>query len=258
VGADRCMPSNPREEEQAVMEPRRSHAGRREATSQEEDMRRICYENGLSLVLFGLFVLCVVGQSVAGHHHYNAERHAHQQPPVSYRAYLGTGHFLEALGENWESEFLQMAAYVLFTVFLRQKGSPESKPLEGQEAVDKDPRHSPAGPQAPWPVRRGGVWLTVYAHSLTIALFLLFVASFVLHAVGGVQAYNADQLVHGQAPESLVGYLRSSTFWFESLQNWQSEFLSLAVMIVLSVFLRQRGSPESKPVHHPYGETGRE
>ena len=171
---------------------------------------------------------------------------------------MGTGHCLEALGENWESEFLQMGAYALLTVVLRQKGSPESKPLEGQEAVDKDPPHSPVGPQAPWPVRRGGVWLTVYAHSLTIALFLLFVASFVLHAVGGVQAYNADQLVHGQAPESLVGYLRSSTFWFESLQNWQSEFLSLAVMIVLSVFLRQRGSPESKPVHHPYGETGRE
>jgi hypothetical protein len=220
-------------------------------------MRRICYENGLSLMLFGLFVLCVVGQSIAGHHHYNAERHAHQQLPVSYRAYVGTGHFLEALGENWESEFLQMGAYVLLTVFLRQKGSPESKLLEGQEAVDEASRGWPAGPQAPWPVRRGGVWLTVYAHSLTIALFLLFLASVVLHAVGGVQAYNADQLVHGQAPASLVGYLGSSTFWFESLQNWQSEFLSLAVIIVLLVFLRQRGSPESKPVHHPHGETGR-
>ena len=102
------------------------------------------------------------------------------------------------------------------------------------------------------------MWLSVYAHSLTIALFLLFLASVVLHAVGGVQAYNADQRAHGQAPESLVGYLGSATFWFESLQNWQSEFLSLAVVIVLSVFLRQRGSPESKPVHHPHSETGRE
>ena len=153
---------------------------------------------------------------------------------------------------------MQMGAFVLFTVFLRQKGSPESKPLEGQDAVDEDPRHAPADPQAPWPVRRGGVWLTVYAHSLTIALFLLFAASCVLHAVGGVREYNADQLAHGGAPVSVVGYLGSSTFWFESFQNWQSEFLSLAVMIVLSVFLRQRGSPESKPVHHPHGETGRE
>jgi hypothetical protein len=149
VGADRCMPSNPREEDHAIVEPRRSHAGRREAPSQKEDTRRICYENGLSLVLFGLFVLCIVGQSVAGFRHYNAERHVHQQPLVTYRAYLGMGHSLEALGENWESEFLQMGACVLLTVFLQQKGSPESKPLEGPEAVDEDPRNWPTGPQAP-------------------------------------------------------------------------------------------------------------
>jgi hypothetical protein len=151
-----------------------------------------------------------------------------------------------------------MGASVLLTVCLRQKGSPESKPLESQETVDEDPRDWPAGPQAPWPVRRGGVWLTVYAHALTIALCLLFVGSLGLHAVGGVRESTADQLAHGQAPASLVGYLGSSTCWFESWQNWQSAFLSLAVMIVLSVFLRQRGSPESKPVHHPHGETGRE
>jgi hypothetical protein len=192
-----------------------------------------------------------------GHRHDHAERHAHQQSPVNYGAYVGTGHFIEALGENWESECLQMGAYVLLTVVLRQKGSPESKPLEGQEAVDEDPWDWPAGPQAPWPVRRGGVWLTVYAHSLTIALFLLFLGSVVRHAVGGVRVSHADQLVHGQAPTSLVGSLGSSTFWCESWQNWQSAFLSLAVMIVLSVFLRQRGSLESKPVHHRHGETGR-
>jgi hypothetical protein len=219
-------------------------------------MRRIFYENGLALVLFGLFVCCVVGQSVVGHHKYNDERQAHQRGIVGYRAYLGTGHFLEALAENWESEFLQMGAYVLLTIFLRQKGSVESKKLEGQEAVDDDPRQSPALSQAPWPVRRGGLWLTFYAHSLTIVLFLFFVVSFVLHAVGGVREYNAEQVAHGEAQQSLVGYFGTSTFWFESLQNWQSEFLSLAVIIVLSIFLRQRGSPESKPVHHPHHETG--
>jgi hypothetical protein len=221
-------------------------------------MRRILYENGLSLVLFALFVLCVVGQSVAGRGHYNDERQAHGQQALSYREYLRTGHFLEALAENWESEFLQMGAYVLLTIFLRQKGSPESKKLEGEEAVDHDPRRSGTTPETPWPVRRRGLWLTLYAHSLTTVLFLLFAVSFVLHAVGGVRAYNADQLTHGEAPQSLVGYLGSSTFWFESLQNWQSEFLSLAVMIVLAIFLRQRGSPESKPVDHPHRETGRE
>src|SRR5919108_5359034 len=110
-------------------------------------MRRILYENGLSVVLFGIFVVCVVGQSVAGHGQYNDERREHRQAPISYIEYLGTGHFLEALAENWESEFLQMGAYVLLTIFLRQKGSPESKPLHGAEAVADDPRPSGHGPQ---------------------------------------------------------------------------------------------------------------
>jgi hypothetical protein len=220
-------------------------------------MRRILYENGLSLVLFGLFVLCVVGQSLTGHRHENDERQAHGQQAISYGAYLGTGHWWEALGENWESEFLQMGTYVVLTIFLRQKGSPESKPLAGEETVDANPRRSPITPQTPWPVRRGGLLLTLYAHSLTIALFGLFAGSFLLHAVGGVRADNVDQRVHGGAPLSFLGYLGTSTFWFESLQNWQSEFLSLAVIMVLSVFLRQQGSPESKPVDHPHQETGR-
>jgi hypothetical protein len=219
-------------------------------------MRRILYEHGLSVVLLSLFLLCAVGQSMTGHRKYNDERREHGQRGLSYGEYLHTGHFLEALAENWESEFLQMGAYVLLTIFLRQKGSPESKKLEGEEPVDREPRRSPLAPKAPWPVRRGGIVLTLYAHSLTIALFLLFAASFVLHAVGGVREYNAEQLAHGGASQSVVSYLGSSTFWFESLQNWQSEFLSLGVMIVLSVFLRQRGSPESKPVDHPHFETG--
>jgi hypothetical protein len=186
----------------------------------------------------------------------NEDREAHGQPRLSDAQYLGTGHCLEAFAEHWESECLQMGAYVLLTIFLRQKGSPESKKLEGQEAVADDPRRSSALPQAPWPVRRGGLWLSLYAHSLTIALFLFFAASFVLHAVGGVREQNAEQLTHGQARQSLVGYLGTSTSWVESLQHWQSEFLSLAAIIVLSIFLRQPGSPESKPVHHPHRETG--
>jgi hypothetical protein len=220
-------------------------------------MRRILYENGLSLAMLGLFVLCVVGQSAAGHGKYNAERQEHGQSPLGYSEYLGTGHFLEALAENWESEFLQMGAYVLLTAFLRQKGSPESKKLEGEEPVDADPARSRTNPQAPWPVRRGGLLLTLYRYSLTIALFLLFGLTFVLHAIGGVREYNADQVVHGGAPISLISYLGTAIFWFESLQNWQSEFLSLGVMILLSIVLRQQGSPESKPVDHPHGETGR-
>jgi hypothetical protein len=219
-------------------------------------MRRILYENGLSLVLFALFVLCVVGQSVAGHGDYNEMRQAHGQSAISYGAYLHTGHFLEALAENWESEFLQMGAFVLLTIFLPQKGSPESKKLTGAEPVDRDPRQGLPAPNAPWPVRRGGLLRRLYTHSLTTALLGLFAVAFVLHAVGGVREYNAEQLMHGEPAQSLLGYLGTATFWFESLQNWQSEFLSLAVMIVLAIFLRQRGSPESKPVDHPHGETG--
>jgi hypothetical protein len=209
----------------------------------------------LSLTLFGLFLLCALGQSVAGHRHYNTEQQAHGDSPLGYLAYLRTGHFVEALAENWESEFLQMAAYILLTVGLRQKGAPESKKLDQDEPVDADPRQS-TDPQAPWPVRRGGLLLALYAHSLTLALGALFALSFTLHAVGGVRHYNAEQLAHGETPITFFQYLSTSAVWFESLQNWQSEFLALAVMLVLSIVLRQQGSPASKPVAAPHHETG--
>jgi len=221
-------------------------------------MRRMLYENSLSLVFLGLFSLALLGQSLTGQHQYNDERETHGLPRLTYGQYLRTGHFWEALTENWESEFLQMGTYVLLTAVLRQKGSPESKKLAGEEAVDRDPRYVRPHPEAPWPVRRGGLVLTLYAHSLTLVLLLLFVACFLGHAMSGVREYNAEELAHGGAPLSVVGYLGSATFWFESWQNWQSEFLSLAVMIVLAIVLRQRGSPESKPVDHPHHETGRE
>ena len=218
-------------------------------------LRRLWRHHGLSLTLFGLFLLCALGQSVMGHRHYTAEQQPHGSPALSYLAYLRTGHFVEALAENWESEFLQMAAYILLTVGLRQRGAPESKKLDAEEPVDADP-HQAAHPQAPWPVRRGGLLLTLYAHSLTLALSALFALSFFLHAVGGVRRYNAEQLTHGEPPITWLQYLGSSAFWFESLQNWQSEFLALGMMLVLSIVLRQQGLPISKPVAAPHHETG--
>jgi hypothetical protein len=218
-------------------------------------LRRLWQHHGLSLALFGLFTVCVVGQSVMGHRQYTSEQQTHGQPALSYLAYLRTGHFLEALAENWESEFLQMAAYILLTVFLRQRGAPESKQLDAEEPVDAEPRAS-VHPQAPWPVRRGGLILILYAHSLTLALGGLFAFSFALHAVGGVRHYNAEQVAHGQSPITLIQYLGTAALWFESLQNWQSEFLALGVMVVLSIVLRQQGSPVSKPVAAPHHETG--
>ena len=151
-----------------------------------------------------------------------------------------------------------MGVYVLLTLWLRQKGSPESKKLAGPEAVDEDPRAHRRDKEAPWPVRTGGLALALYQHSLSLAFLALFVLSVALHAAGGVAEYNAEQEAHGGEPVSTPAYLATERFWFESLQNWQSEFLSLGVLVGLSVYLRERGSPESKPVHVPHAETGRE
>ena len=213
-------------------------------------------QHSLSITMFLLFAVFIVLQSVAGHRTYNEEQRAHQESPITYGAYLTQGHFIESVFENWESEFLQLSAFVLFTVFLRQRGSPESKKLHGREPQDMDPNRAKHGKHVPWPVRRGGFVLRLYENSLSIVLFLIFVLSLWLHALGGVDAYNEEQVAHGNAPISAVEYVTRSQFWFESFQNWQSEFLAIAAMVVLSIFLRQKGSPESKPVDSPHRQTG--
>jgi hypothetical protein len=219
-------------------------------------MRRFLRENGLSTVMFGLFLIFLLLQSLAGWRAANQEHQQHRQPTESYLSYVGSGAFVEATFENWESEFLQMAGFVLLTVFLRQKGSPESKRLRGEEPVDEDPRQIRERRGVPGPVRRGGLALAVYQNSLSLALVALFLLSFLLHALGGHADHNQQQLEHGQPPTSLVGFVTSSQFWFQSFQNWQSEFLAVFALTVLGIFLRQRGSPESKPVAAPHTETG--
>lgn len=220
-------------------------------------MKRILRENGLSLVLLLLF-LCtwMFGQAVAGHHESNKERLEHGLPAEPLSAYLTSAHFLEATSENWESEFLQMGVYVALTVFLFQKGSSESKSLDEPEPVDRDPRLAPRRLNSPWPVKRGGWILSLYEHSLTLVFMMLFLICFSIHVVSGCSNYNEDLAMHGQPQITSFQYLQSSRFWFESLQNWQSEFLAIFSMVVLSIFLRQRGSPESKPVDAPHSETG--
>lgn len=213
-------------------------------------------ENGLSLTVGALFFVFWIGQTLTGHRYYNEQQIQNGQEPVTLSKYLTTGAFVEATAENWESEFLQMAAYVMFTVFLFQRGSSESKKIGEKEAVDRDPRASRNKRDAPWPVRRGGWILSLYSYSLSLAFLLLFLASFALHALGGTSARNEEALAHGDKAVSVLEYLKSSQFWFESLQNWQSEFLAIGLMVVLSIFLRQRGSPESKPVDAPHVQTG--
>ena len=220
-------------------------------------MRRFFRENGLSLVLFWMFFLTfILGQTLAGQREYNQEQEEHEGEQVTFSEYLRTGHFLEATTENWESEFLQMFVYVLLTAYLYQKGSSESRKLDEENPQDKDPRLSKDNPDAPWPVRRGGLILKLYENSLSIAFFLLFLISFWLHAVGGRWEYNDEQLQHGKTTVTLLEYIGTSRFWFESLQNWQSEFLAIWAMVVFSIWLRQRRSPESKPVDCPHSHTG--
>jgi hypothetical protein len=219
-------------------------------------LRRFAFENGLALVATALFLISFAGQILTGRAAYNAEQRDHGAAPVSVTEYLGTGAFLEATAENWESEFLQMGLFVLLTAFLYQRGSSESKGIEEPTPVDQRAEEARGDPDAPWPVRRGGVALAVYNHSLSIALLVMFAITFALHAVGGAAEYSEEQRQHGGAPVTALGYLATSRFWFESLQNWQSEFLSVAVLVLLSVWLREQGSPQSKPVGAPFSETG--
>jgi hypothetical protein len=213
-------------------------------------------DNGLLLACLGLFAVFFVGMVVSGAATYNQEQHEHgSQEQISVLQYLRTGDFVEATFENWESEFLQMGMYVVLTALLFQRGSSESKPMDKPAPQDKDPRDAHLNSDTPWPVRRGGLALTLYEHSLATAFFALFIASWALHALGGVKAFNEEQLQHGQAAISVWRYVTTSQFWFESMQNWQSEFIAVAAIVGLSIFLRQRGSAESKPVAEPHRQT---
>src|SRR4029453_6496881 len=198
------------------------------------------------------------GQAWAGHRTYNEEQIAHGEPTVSLPEYLTRAAFGEATFENWESEFLQMGVYVLLTAWLVQRGSAESKPVGGDPTLDADPREHRHDPGAPWPVRWGGWVLRFYENSLSIVLLPLFAVAFGGHLVTGAHAYSAEQVAHGERGVSPLGYLFRSQFWFESLQNWQSEFLAVGSLGILSVSLRRRGSTESKPVHVAHAKTGAE
>ena len=213
-------------------------------------------EHGLLLVNASLFVAFLIGMTLTGWHVASNEAVLHGGAPETLAAYLQSGEFYEAVSENWESEFLQMGSYVVLTVFLFQKGSSESKPPYGASPQDEDPRRHATDPRAPWPVRRGGLPLLVYENSLFILFMVLFVGSFLAHAASGAAAYSEELAQHGGDSVTTLEYLSTARFWFESFQNWQSEFMVVALLIGAAVYLRQRGSPESKPVHAPHDETG--
>ena len=216
-------------------------------------LRRFFNNNALSVVFGILFLISWGFQAITGFKEYNNNRKEDGLDPIKLSTYLHSGHFIQATFENWESEFLQMALFVVLTISLRQKGSSESKKFEPEE-VDREP--SSKRKNVPWPVRKGGWVLAVYKRSLSLALFILFIFSFALHLYGSFKDENQELTQKGLPRESLGKFLSESRFWFESFQNWQSEFLSVFAIVVLSIYLRQKGSPQSKPVDAPHSETG--
>ncbi len=204
-------------------------------------MKRFLHDNGLGLALACLFLGFWAGQAIAGFKVHNQERTLHAAPPAGFTSYLASSHFWQATAENWESEFLQMGAYVAMTAFLFQRGSAESKDPD-------DPAHPENGDS-----RHG--W--VYRNSLSLAFLLLFALSFAIHAVGGWRYFNEERVRRGEPETGFAAFLGEAEFWFQSFQNWQSEFLAVLSIVVLSIFLRQQGSPESKAVDAPHSKTGR-
>jgi Domain of unknown function (DUF6766) len=207
-------------------------------------VRKFFRDNGLTFCLLGLFASSLIGQVLAGHLQHNAFLEEHGQPAVPLTSYFQTGELLEATFENWESEFLQMALYVWLTSFLFQRGSAESKDPDKPEEKGRQRAH--------------GLRHAIYRNSLSIAFGVLFLISFVLHLMGSTREACREERLHGGTCQGVIYQIANSRFWFESFQNWQSEFLSVAALVVLSIFLRQEGSPESKALDAPNSATGKE
>lgn len=217
-------------------------------------MKKFLSDNSLSVALFFLFALTFIGLTITGFYYQNQELKDHHQNPQSLIQFITSGSYVEAVFENWESEFLQMGALVVLTIWFVQKGAVESKNPHGK-IFNTMSRHSIIS-GASWGGKGRAASEAIYANSLSLALFGLFFLSFGLHAFGGTAAANEEARWHGGEQQTVFEYVASSQFWFESFQNWQSEFLSVGVLLVLSVFLRQRHSAESKPVGALNSKTG--
>jgi hypothetical protein len=217
-------------------------------------MKKILKDNSLSIVFFILFLLSLFGQVIMGLQEHNDEIKELGGATVSISEYLTSGHFFQSTFENWESEFLQMALFLILSMFLYQKGSSESKDPDKDEEVDREP--NPKKKDAPWPVKKAGIILSLYKHSLCYAITFIFLISFALHWYGSLKDYNEEQKLKNKPTETAVEYLSNTRLWFESFQNWESEFLSIFSIVVLSIFLREKGSPQSKPVDAANSDTG--
>jgi hypothetical protein len=223
-------------------------------------MRKFVREQSLSLFFLAIFLAALIGQAIAGWHLHNEEAVTHGESTISLFRYVTGSDFGNAVMENWQSEYLQFLLFMLATVWLLQRGSPESKPLHkaGRESEKEQKLGRHADSDSPLWARTGGIRTALYSNSLLIAMAIIFIGSWFAQSVTGWTAFNAEQVDHGEASVSWWSYVGSSTFWENTLQNWQSEFLAVGSFAVLAVYLRQRGSPESKPVGTPHETTGAE
>jgi hypothetical protein len=223
-----------------------------------ESVRQALRHNGLGLFFGVLFLGALIGQAFAGWSHFNDEQILNGMAQVGLGRYLTSSQFVVDVAENWQSEYLQFLLYIWATVWFLQRGSPESKSLDsaGRES-DEEQKVGPfAAPDSPAWARRRGWRLTVFSHSLLIVMGLIFLGSWFAQSVSGWSEYNSEQLAHGFDGTSWLGYVGSADFWEATLQNWQSEFLAVASMAILSIYLRERASSESKPVGEPHNSTG--
>jgi hypothetical protein len=222
------------------------------------ERRGFLYENGLSIFFGAILLLALVGQAFAGLHVFNNDAAAHGGGEISLWRYVTSSTFAARVMENWQSEYLQFTLYILGTVWLLQRGSPESKEL-GKAGTESDQAQKVGGhaqQNSPGWAKAAGLKRTLFSNSLLIVMTAIWVSSWLAQSIAGRAEYNSDQLSHLEDPVSYLGYVGSADFWERTLQNWQSEFLAVGSMAILSVYLRQRGSPESKPVGAPHEATG--
>lgn len=219
---------------------------------------RFLRENSLSIVFLVIFLMAIVGEALVGHGQFNQDQLLHHGDPISLGRYLTSSEFAVDVAENWQSEYLQFSLYILGTIWLLQRGSPESKALDmaGLESEEEQliGRHATA--HSPRWAKVGGLRTAIYSNSLLLVMTTLWLGSWFAQSVAGWSAYNANQLDHQAATLDWLGYIGTNDFWDRTLQNWQSEFLAVGSMAILSVYLRQRGSAESKPVGAPHDATG--
>ena len=231
----------------------------RVATPPASGVRTVLRDNGIGLGFGALFLLVLVLQSVAGWRNFDAQQAADGLQRISWARYVVSADFATDVAENWQSEFLQFWIYIMATIYLVQKGSPESKKVDetGVESDEEQKIGAYAQPDSPRPAHRSsGLLLHLYAHSLCYVMGALFLLSWLAQSVAGWSSYDEDQLRNLQQPVSWAQYLLQPDFWDRTLQNWQSELLAVGSMAVLAVFLRQRGSSQSKPVGSPHSATG--